>query len=46
VLFLTGSNYFACATARRATVLEFGTWVFVFGTLTVLLLLVLWNVLR
>jgi hypothetical protein len=36
---------------RRATVLEFGTWAFVFGvTLTVLLLiltvLVLWNVLR
>ena len=36
---------------RRATVLEFGTWAFVFGiTLTVLLLiltvLVLWSVLR
>jgi len=47
----TGSNYFAFATARRATVLEFSTWAFVFGiTLAVLLIilaaLVLWDVLR
>jgi hypothetical protein len=51
VVPVTGSNYFACAKARRATVLEFGTWAFVFGiTLTVLLIilaaLVLWDVLR
>jgi hypothetical protein len=41
----------AFATARRATVLEFSTWAFVFGiTLAVLLIilaaLVLWDVLR
>ena len=44
-------NYFACATAKRETVLEFSTWAFVFGiTLAVLLIilaaLVLWDVLR
>jgi hypothetical protein len=42
---------FRLATAKRATVLEFSTWAFVFGiTLAVLLIilaaLVLWDVLR
>jgi len=47
----TGLNYFAFATARRATVLEFSTWAFVFViTLAVLPIIlaapVLWDVLR
>jgi hypothetical protein len=44
-------NYFAFATAKRATVLEFSTWAFVFvttlaGLLIILAALVLWDVLR